>query len=86
MKSGEDSFYKLMGANNKFTKYKNSIKAVSIEKGILHLSGEVEHWQDVVDIGHLASGITGIKGVVNDICAKGIESKFKDKTRKFKGS
>ena len=42
------------------------------EDYIVTLSGEVDDWQTVVDMGHHAANIEGVINVVNDIRAKGV--------------
>ena len=40
------------------------IEASADARGVITLTGEVDVWQHVVDIGH-AAGKSGVKGVVN---------------------
>lgn len=40
---------------------------------VVTLSGEVDVWQHVVDIGHIAGGIPEVYSVVNNITVKGLE-------------
>jgi len=42
------------------------------ENRIVTLTGEVDEWQQVVDCGHLAAQVKGVRNVVNDMTAKGI--------------
>lgn len=42
---------------------------ISEEQGLVHLSGAVESWEQAVTAGHLAGGIRGVRGVVNEITA-----------------
>ncbi len=42
---------------------------ISDDQGLVHLSGTVETWEQVVTAGHLAAGIRGVRGVVNEIIA-----------------
>ncbi len=43
------------------------------DEKIVTLSGEVESWQQVVDIGHIAGAIDDVFSVVNNITVKGLE-------------
>ena len=40
---------------------------VSCKDGVTHLEGEVEKWEQVVALGHLAAGVDGVRGVVNKV-------------------
>lgn len=51
---------------------------------IVTLTGEVDNWQHVVDIGHIAAKVKGVRNVVNDIRAKGITIPKKDNSKKIK--
>ena len=44
---------------------------ISVEEGLVRLSGTVERWEQVVLAGHLAGGIRGVRGVINEIAAAG---------------
>ena len=46
------------------------ISATIDERRVIYLSGEVREWQQVVDIGHIAGKLPGIKGVVNNIVSE----------------
>jgi len=49
---------------------------VSVSKDkIVTLTGIVEEWQEVVNIGHLVAKVKGVKNVVNDITSKDVEIK-----------
>ncbi|WP_143312416.1 FAD-dependent oxidoreductase [Candidatus Izimaplasma bacterium ZiA1] len=48
--------------------------SVSKEK-IVTLTGIVEEWKDVVNIGHLVANVKGVKNVVNDITSKDVNIK-----------
>ena len=43
--------------------------AIAESAGLVHLSGRVNRWEEVVLAGHLAGGLRGVKSVVNDISA-----------------
>jgi glycerol-3-phosphate dehydrogenase len=47
-----------------------AITAEESRPRVLSLNGLVDTWQQVVDIGHVAGGLPGIRGVVNDIRSK----------------
>lgn len=42
---------------------------ISEQEGRIHLAGTVESWAEVVAAGHLAGGVRGVCGVVNEITA-----------------
>jgi glycerol-3-phosphate dehydrogenase len=52
-------------------------------ENIAVVSGEVTNWQDVVDIGHIAGEIQGIRGVVNNISAKKVKREKKDRKQEI---
>lgn len=54
------------------------------KKGIATLRGEVDQWQHVVDIGHIAAKVKGINNVVNDITVKGITIPKKDRSEEIR--
>ncbi|MCM1988332.1 FAD-dependent oxidoreductase [Oceanirhabdus seepicola] len=56
---------------------------VSSDK-IITLTGEVDEWQHVVNIGHIVAKVKGVRNVVNDIKAKGITIPKKDNREKIK--
>lgn len=60
-------FYHKLEAETPFTR--DAVKASTDCRGVMTLEGEVDHWQQVVDIGHLA-GKSGVKGVINNLRAK----------------
>lgn len=51
---------------------------------IITLTGEVDEWQHVVNIGHIVAKVKGVRNVVNDIKAKGITIPKKDNKEKIK--
>ncbi len=53
-------------AGNDLEKYKLQI---SNDRGLIRLSGSVDTWEQAVTAGHLAGGIRGVHGVVNEIIA-----------------
>lgn len=50
------------------------------ERNILTITGEVDSWDKVVDIGHLAAKQPGVKNVVNELGVKGMVLPKKDYT------
>jgi len=50
------------------------------EDKVVFLNGEVDNWNQVVKIGHIAGKRRGVNGVVNDIRIKGQKIHKKDKT------
>lgn len=48
------------------------------DRKVVTLVGEVESWQQVVDAGHVAGKLKGVKGVINELTAKGIPTMKKD--------
>ncbi len=45
------------------------------KKDVMILSGEMENWQQVVDVGHMAAKIPGVKKLVNHLRSKGQQIK-----------
>ncbi|MEM2427503.1 MAG: FAD-dependent oxidoreductase, partial [Candidatus Hadarchaeales archaeon] len=45
---------------------------ISLEGEILFLEGETESWEQVVELGHLAAGIEGVRGIVNRLWPRGL--------------
>lgn len=78
----ENKIIKAIKKNKDLAKYNIDIK-ISVDK-IVYLKGEVDKWQDVVDIGHIVAKVKGVVNVVNDISAKGIKIVKKDNTEKIK--
>ncbi|MEG0379372.1 MAG: FAD-dependent oxidoreductase, partial [Eubacterium sp.] len=62
------------------------ITAVSDSRQVMTLLGEVSFWQQVVDIGHLAGRLPGIKGVVNKISVSGLDLKKCDRTAEIEAA
>ncbi|PKM50417.1 MAG: FAD/NAD(P)-binding oxidoreductase [Firmicutes bacterium HGW-Firmicutes-7] len=77
-------FYSLINENNELKKYE--INAERTDQNVIHLSGEVDVWQHVIDIGHIAGSIKGIKGVVNHITAQNIKPQKKDNASLISGA
>jgi len=48
------------------------------QRGILTLSGECESWDQLVDIGHAAAKLSGVKNVVSEMTVRGLEIPQKD--------
>jgi len=47
-------------------------------RNIVILEGEVDTWQSVIDIGHAAAKVDGVRNVVSDLSVKGLEIPRKD--------
>jgi glycerol-3-phosphate dehydrogenase len=63
-----DQFYKELNKNERFNKYR--ITATVDERNVVYLAGEVDRWQDVVDIGQIAGKLPGRKSIVNNITSR----------------
>jgi glycerol-3-phosphate dehydrogenase len=63
-----NQFYSELKKDNGLKGFK--ISATIDERRVIYLSGEVREWQQVVDIGHIAGKLPGIKGVVNNIVSE----------------
>ena len=50
---------------------------------IITLTGEVDEWEHVVNIGHIVAKVKGVRNVVNDIKAKGITIPKRDNKEKI---
>lgn len=74
-------FYGLLKGKAHLAAY--DIKAAVSSQNVMHLCGEVEEWQHVVDIGHLAGSIKGVKGVVNNITAKNAKVRKADNSKRI---
>ena len=68
-----DVFYDLLSEKSYLAAY--DIRAEYTGNKVLHLYGEVDEWQHVVDIGHIAGTIKELKGVVNNIKTKNVKIK-----------
>ncbi|MBU7022605.1 MAG: BON domain-containing protein, partial [Theionarchaea archaeon] len=44
-----------------------STVTVSVRDGIVTITGSVDTWENVVQIGHHAGGLKGVKGVINKV-------------------
>lgn len=60
-----NQFYQELSKNENLSKFQ--IAATIDKRNVLFLEGEVDRWQQVVDIGHIAGKLHGVKGVVNKI-------------------
>ncbi len=58
-------FYDALLANNDYANCR--VEAKVDERQVVHLTGTVARWQQAVDIGHMAAGLPGVRGVVNDL-------------------
>lgn len=75
----------------KAIKEKKSIAHYNIDidvsdRNIVTLNGVVEYWKDVVEIGHTAAKVKGVKNVVNDIISKEFELKKEDFSEEIKNT
>lgn len=76
-----DQFNSLLKANAKFCSY--PIESTLTNRNVIVLNGVVDKWQDVIDIGHIAGSIKGIKGVVNHIEAQNIKLRKQDNSSRI---
>ena len=53
------------------------------DRNIVTLNGVVDDWNDVVEIGHLAAKVKGVRNVVNDITSKDYHIEKEDNTEKI---
>lgn len=74
-------FYQKLEDDPSLKHYK--IEASADARGVITLTGEVDVWQHVVDIGH-AAGKSGVKGVVNKLTVKGAKTAPRDRTEAVK--
>ncbi|HDN81780.1 MAG TPA: FAD/NAD(P)-binding oxidoreductase [Methanomicrobia archaeon] len=58
----------------KFSKIKTSVK-----NGIVYLDGEVNSWDEVIELGHAAGEMKEVKGVINNIIVKDVKEKKREK-------
>lgn len=49
------------------------IRVALLDHGVIELSGQVQNWDDVVRVGHLAAGVSGVRGVCNNLHTPGVE-------------
>jgi len=49
------------------------IRVALLEHEVLELNGELPSWDDVVRVGHLAAGVSGVQGVCNNLRTPGVE-------------
>jgi len=77
-----NDFYEALDEYEELKAY--DIKVKVTDEKVLYLEGTVDVWQHVVDIGHIAGRIEGIKGVVNFINAKNVKIVKKDKAEDIK--
>ncbi len=59
-----------------------STVTISVKEGIVQLTGSVDTWDAVVELGHDAGTLKGVKGVVNEIISKDEMEKGKIKVKK----
>jgi glycerol-3-phosphate dehydrogenase len=78
----KNKIIKAIEKNNELACYDIGVHISS--DNIVTLTGEVDKWQHVVDIGHTVAKVKGVKNIVNDIKAKGITIPEKDNTEKIK--
>ncbi len=68
----EERIRKLIGKNREWTNFDLAVSVA--EDRIVTLSGQVDDWQQVVDIGHKVAELKSIRNVVNHISVKGQET------------
>ncbi|GKX32212.1 FAD/NAD(P)-binding oxidoreductase [Vallitalea longa] len=78
----KDKIIKAIKKEKELSCYEIGIE-ISSDK-IVTLTGEVDNWQHVVDIGHIVAKVKGVVNVVNDIRARGITIPKKDNSQKIK--
>lgn len=62
------------------------IKVSVDERQIVTLAGECGDWQQLIDVGHKAANVPGVKNIVSDMWVKGLEIPRKDyQTGRAKG-
>ena len=71
-------FYEVLNENKHLATF--DIKIDFTTEGVAKLTGEVDVWQEVVDIGHIAGRLKGTKGVINNISAKAVKKIKLDRT------
>jgi glycerol-3-phosphate dehydrogenase len=76
-----NEFYETLQKDEGLKEY--NIKAEITEENVIRLEGEVDTWQQVVDIGHIAGRIKGVRGVLNLIKAKDVKLEKKDRTEEI---
>ena len=76
-----ETFKQLLAKNEQLNKF--DIGITIDEDRVATLTGEVDTWQQVVDIGHIAGGIKEIYSVVNNITVKGLEIPVPDYTKEI---
>ena len=52
---------------------------ISVKKGIVYLDGEVNSWSEVIELGHAAGEMKEVKGVINNILAREVKEKKREK-------
>lgn len=60
------------------------VRISSDERRVITLEGQVDYWQQVVDIGHIAGKLQGTKGVINKISSADYQPEITDKTLEIK--
>jgi glycerol-3-phosphate dehydrogenase len=56
---------------------------ISATEGIVHLGGQVNSWNEVIEVGHAVGELKEVQEVVNDITAKEIEGKKQEGKREW---
>lgn len=56
---------------------KKGFVTVSVKDGIVHLTGSVKTWDTVVELGHVAGRLKGVKGVVNELTSNDVKKREK---------
>ena len=63
----------------KLKKKKFSKIKISVKNGIVYLDGEVNSWDEVIELGHAAGEMKEVKGVINNIIVKDVKEKKREK-------
>jgi len=78
----EKRIRKILGKNHKWATYN---LAVSVDEDqVVTLSGQVDDWQQVVDIGHKIAELKAVRNVVNHISVKGMELEETDRSHEIR--
>ncbi|MEL7657918.1 MAG: BON domain-containing protein, partial [Bacillota bacterium] len=78
------NFFETMAKSDRLKSYDISV-SVS-EENIITLFGEVDVWQHVVDIGHIAGSLPEVYSVINNITVKGLEIPKPDFSREIQNA
>jgi len=78
------NFFETMAKSDRLKSY--DISASVSEENIITLFGEVDGWQHVVDIGHIAGSLPEVYSVINNITVKGLEIPKPDFSREIQNA